>query len=390
MTRVPYMRRLMVAALVAATTLGVAACGGTPASSASKSPFLLGEAMPLTGSEGQYGVGLKQAEGIAVSYINKHGGILGHPIKVTQWDTQAEPALGIAATQSMISDHVNAVVGYFDSAVTIPSVPLLAKAQIPLFGGNPSTPALATMHLKNFVRITGNDKNEGSVQATFVYKKLGLRTAVVIDDNETFGDAFAAAFVQRFESLGGKILSRYTTTVNTTDFTSVIAAMKTVNPQIVEYAGFDPAAALLLKQMRAAGMTTKYITDSSQYGSGFTSVAGSAATGAYMTNLPIGGVSSSFYNYLKGQMQAQYGQAVTSIDANGFDAVLAVWKTAELAHSIAPAKLIAFMHKVSFVGATGRVSFLPDGDRAQIRYTVVEVTPQAGFSTVYTYATTLS
>ena len=321
--------------------------------------------MPLTGSEGQYGVGLKQAEGIAVSYINNNGGILGHKIKVSLWDTQAEPALGIAATQSMISAHVNAVVGYFDSDVTIPSVPLLEKAKIPLFGGNPSTPALATMHLTNFVRITGNDKNEGTVQATFVRQKLGLSKVVVIDDNETFGDAFAAAFVQEFQALGGKIAAQYTTTVATTDFTSLIAKMKTLNPQLVEYSGFDPAAALLLKQMRAAGMTAKYITDSSQYGSGFTSLAGSAAVGAYMTNIPTGGASSSFATYLQDQMQKLYKQSVTTIDANGFDAVLAVWRTAELAHSIAPTQLIADMHKVTFEGATGKVSFLADGDRAR-------------------------
>jgi ABC-type branched-subunit amino acid transport system substrate-binding protein len=89
-------------------------------------------------------------------------------------------------------------------------------------------------------------------------------------------------------------------------------------------------------------------------------------------------------------MQKQYKQSVTTIDANGFDAVIAVWKTAELAHSIAPTQLIAYMHKVTFEGATGKVSFLADGDRAQIRYEVVEVTPARSYTIVYTYARTLS
>jgi branched-chain amino acid transport system substrate-binding protein len=387
---VSHLRNSLVVALVATTAAALAAPPASAAPHTSTSPFLLGEAMPLTGSEGQYGVGLKQADGLAVSYVNDHGGILGHKIKVSLWDTQAEPALGIAATQSMISAHVNAVVGYFDSDVTIPSVPLLEKAHIPLFGGNPSTPALATMHLTNFVRITGNDKNEGTVQAVFVRQKLGLSKVAVIDDNETFGDAFAAAFVQEFQSLGGKVLANYTTTVSTTDFTSLIAKMNTLKPQLVEYSGFDPAAALLLKQMRAAGMTAKYVTDSSQYGTGFTSLAGSAAVGAYMTNIPTGGSGSDLYNYLQAQMQKQYKQSVTTIDANGFDAVIAVWKTAELAHSIAPTQLIAYMHKVTFEGATGKVSFLADGDRAQIRYEVVEVTPARSYTIVYTYARTLS
>jgi branched-chain amino acid transport system substrate-binding protein len=379
--------------MVLAAAMLVAAGGATSASAASKTsktPFLLGEAYPLTGSEGAYGVGLKDTEAIAVSYINQRGGILGHPIKVTVWDTQAEPAVGIAATQAFIGAHVNAVEGYFDSSVTIPSIPLLEQANIPLFGGNPSTPALATMHLKNFVRITGNDRNEGTVQAAFVRQKLGLSTAVVIDDNETFGDAFAAAFASKFKALGGTIAARYTTTIDTTDFTSVLAQVQTVQPQIVEYSGFDPAAALLLKQMRADGITAKYVTDSSQYGSVFTSTAGAtAAVGAYMTNVHSQ-INSPLYKYLQTQMQKRYHQAVTSIDANGFDAIIAIWKTAELAHSIAPAKLIAYMHRTTFQGATGKVSFLPDGDRAQISYTVIQVTPSLTYQTVYTYAKTLS
>jgi len=380
----------ILAITVAAALFAAAPVPAVASTGGSKGPFLLGEALPLTGSEGQYGIGLKESQGIAVSYINHHGGILGHQIVVTQWDTQAEPALGIAATQSMISKHVNAVVGYFDSDVTIPSVPLLERAGIPLFGGNPSTPALATMHLRNFVRITGNDKNEGLVQALFAKNSLHAKSAIVIDDNETFGDAFAAAFTSEFLALGGKIVARYTTTVATTDFSSIIDKMKTEPSDVVEYAGFDPAAALLLKQMRAAGMRDTYITDSSQYGSGFTSIAGTAAVGAYMTNLPSGGSASPLYRYLATQMQKLYHQSVTPIDANGFDAVIAVSKAAALARSIAPGALIRYMHSVKFEGATGAVSFLPDGDRAQIRYEVVEVTPSLSYKTVYHYSRTLS
>jgi branched-chain amino acid transport system substrate-binding protein len=231
------------------------------------------------------------------------------------------------------------------------------------------------------------------VQATFVREDLKLTKAVVIDDNETFGDAFAAAFKTEFTHLGGTISASYTTTIDTADFTSVLAEIRAIKPQpqIVEYAGFDPAASLLLKQMGAAGMTEKYITDSSQYGSVFTSGAGSAGVGAYMTNLPVSHTHATpLYKYLAKEMEARYHTGVIDISANAFDAVIAAWKTAELAHSIAPEMLIKYMHKTSFEGATGKVSFLPDGDRAQLSYTVVEVTPTAGYKTVYQYAKTLS
>jgi len=382
-------RRLFVTAVSVGLAFALAACGGPSAKpNSSRAPFLLGIAMPLTGSEAQYGVGLKTADQAAVTYINNHGGILGHPIKALYWDTKAEPAVGVAGTDYFISHGVNAVVGYFDSDVTIPSVKILEQHGIPLFGGNPSAPSLVKMGLSNFVRITGNSKNSGLVQAEFAYKELQLRRAVVVDDNESFGDAYAKAFTDAFKALGGTVQATYTTETTTTDFGSVLSEIKSLTPapQILEYSGFDPGAALILKQAREAGLALKYITDSSQYGPTFISDAGTAAVGAYMTNHLLPKAVSGAAKYFDSTVPKD---DINPINADTYDAVFAVLHSAELAHSISPKALLETMHKVSFQGATGQVSFLPDGDRAQVLYDVVQVTPAKTYKQVYTYSKTL-
>lgn len=353
----------------------------------SSTPFVLGVATPLTGDEANYGIPNKDAITLAEDYVNSHGGMLGHKLKIDWYDTQALPADGVAATQYFISHHVNAVVGYFDSSVTIPSVKLLQTAGIPLFGDNPSTPELATMGLKNFVRITSDDADEGLVQAKFAWSK-GYRTAVTVDDDEIFGDAFAAAFTKSFEKLGGKVLKAYTTQITTTDFGSVLAQIKTLHPAIISYAGFNPAAALLLKQARADGITTPYITDSSQVGTQFTKIAGKAAVGAYMSD-DGGGTNNALYKKVAAELKSKYNISLTPIVGNEYDAVLAVQKAVQLAKSIEPSRIIAVMHKVSFKGTTGQVSFIADGDRAQVSFIVVQVSPKLSFNTVYKYATVL-
>jgi hypothetical protein len=47
------------------------------------------------------------------------------------------------------------------------------------------------------------------------------------------------------------------------------------------------------------------------------------------------------------------------------------------------------MHKVSFEGTTGPVSCIADGDRAQVSFIVVQVSPKFSYNTVYKYSTVL-
>lgn len=345
--------------------------------------FLLGIGLPLTGSNATYGVASLDADKLAVAYINAHGGILGHQIKVITWDTKADPATGVAGAQNFVSRHVNAVVGFFNSDVTIPAIRILANANIPLFGDNPSTPKLAQMHLTNFTRITGDDALEGLIQAQFAIQKLHAKTTVALNDQEAFGEAFAQAYVNEFKKLGGKVLDYEGIDPTQNNYSAILSKVKSLNPDILEFAGFYQPAALLVKQARQMGITSTYLTDSAVYGQKYLGIAGKAAAGSYMTNLPLGSATNTpLEKYLADNMKSKYNINVDPIDANTFDAVIDVWKTAELAKSIQPEALIKAMHNVKFEGATGQVSFLPDGDRAQVDYTIMEVTPQLTYKTV--------
>lgn len=385
-----YLMRLAAILVVSGATLVAMPAYSRAGSTTTDTPFVLGVGTPLTGNNAQYGIGSKIAYETAAKYINSHGGMDGHKLILDFWDTAGQPAIGVAGTQKFISSKVNAVAGYFNSDVTIPAVRLLSRANIPLFGDNPSSPALTTLGLKNFTRVTGNDKNEGLVQAYFTYKVLGKKTAVVIDDNEAFGQAFAQAFIDEYTKLGGKVLKHLSIDGTVTDYTSVINQIKRLNPDVLDYAGFNPAAAELVKQAKAAGLSAVYVTDSSNYGSDFTRIASDASHGAYMTmSLTASSTNGKFYKLLDAALKAK-NIDITPIYMTAFDTALDVWHAANDAKSIEPAALIKVMHNVSFEGITGKVSFLPNGDRAEVRYTVDQVQPDNSYKVVYTYEKTLN
>ena len=149
-----------------------------------------------------------------------------------------------------------------------------------------------------------------------------------------------------------------------------------LKPDLLEFSGFYQPAGLLVKQARQMGIKSLYFTDSAVYGDKYLGIAGKAAIGTYMTNNPASSQTNTpLQKYLSDTLSSKYQIKVDGIDANAFDAVIAVSYAAQLANSIKPADLIKVMHDVKFQGATGDVSFLPDGDRAQVDYTVEEVTP---------------
>jgi branched-chain amino acid transport system substrate-binding protein len=375
---------------IGATLTALAGCG-TPASSnnnsgqssSTSSNFLLGVGLPLTGSNANYGVECLDSVKIAVNYVNDHGGVNGHSIKIVTWDTKGDPATGVAGAQSFVSQHVNAVVGFFNSDVTVPAVRVLQQNNIPLFGGNPSTPKLVQLNLTNFIRITGDDALEGLIQAQYAYEDLHAKTAVVLNDEETFGEAFAQAFADQFKKEGGNVLSYQGIDPTANDYSSILTKVKQMNPDVLEFSGFYQPAGLLAKQAKQMGINATFVTDSAVYGDKYLGIAGKAAVGSYMTNLPVGGTTgNTLEQYLADHLQNDYKLKIDPIDANEFDAVIAVQEAAKKANSITPADLIKSMHSITFTGATGTVSFLPDGDRAQVDYTVMKITPDLKYQTV--------
>jgi branched-chain amino acid transport system substrate-binding protein len=69
------------------------------------------------------------------SYVNSHGGIVGHPVKVTVIDSKCDPADAAAAGQTLISDHVLAIIdgtsldSAFEKAVDAAKIPVLCGVQ---------------------------------------------------------------------------------------------------------------------------------------------------------------------------------------------------------------------------------------------------------------------
>ncbi len=114
------------AALVALPRLARAQGGPGPSG-----PIPLGSLLPMSGSGGPYGPGIRTAQQLAVDEINRAGGVLGRPLVLVGEDDQTNPEAGVRAARKMIDvDKVTCMLGTWASSVASAVAPLCWESKV--------------------------------------------------------------------------------------------------------------------------------------------------------------------------------------------------------------------------------------------------------------------
>jgi branched-chain amino acid transport system substrate-binding protein len=112
---------------------------GTPGGggSADHSPIAIGNVGNYSGVSGGAQAPGMIALKVFVAYVNAHGGINGHPIKLYVRDDQSNPSQNAAAVQQLVEQaHVVAFVSNWSSQTAQASAKYLADNHIPVIGGD--------------------------------------------------------------------------------------------------------------------------------------------------------------------------------------------------------------------------------------------------------------
>jgi branched-chain amino acid transport system substrate-binding protein len=212
---------------------------------------------PLTGGAAALGVEQKQAVEMAVDERNAAGGILGASIVLVSADDKANAAEGQAAAQRFCDDpRVLGVVGHVNSGVTVEASNVYRACRLSMVTAMSSTPEVTDRGLDNVFRLTNRNDNKGPAIAAYLYRTLGKRRAVVIDDQTPYGRDLADVFAQSFARAGGEVVKRLTVSVGQKDFQPTVAELPP-SFDMVFFAGIAEAAPLL-KQIRAQGLPQRF------------------------------------------------------------------------------------------------------------------------------------
>jgi branched-chain amino acid transport system substrate-binding protein len=235
----------------------------------------------LTGGAAQTGIGEYNGFRLAILQYNEKKTASQPKVEVASIDTQASPAQSPALALATVNDPcVVGVVGGMYSGETRAALPIYLKAGMPIISPSATNPTLPSVGGDVFHRVVANDLVQGPAMA-IIAKREGKRVFVV-DDQTTYGKGLADIIRKNIKSI---VVGKDSVTEGTTNFSSVVAKVRSAKADVVVYAGYYPEASKFIKQLRdnAATRNVKFVSGDGVLDDEYILLAGKNANNTYLT-----------------------------------------------------------------------------------------------------------
>ena len=348
-------------------------------------PIKIGYALVTAGSNGS--LGLDSVRGIEIAVDDLGGELLGHPVQIVGEDSGCSPEGGQAAATKLASDtQLVAVIGTSCSSEARVGAPILSEAGLSMVSPSNTAPDLTdpAKRVPGYHRTAHNDLVQGRVAAEFIFNELGLTKAATVHDGSLYAVGLSTAFVNSFKELGGEIVSEQAVNDTDTDMRPVLTTIATAAPEAIFYPIFVAAGGFITSQAREiAGLeNTVLMGADGMFSQDFINAAGDAATGMYLSSPDFGAFGDQYAGFLT-KHEAKYGEPpLSAFHAHAYDALNVIAAAIEKVAIqngdglIIPKGALrdAIGATTDFQGLTGSITCDPNGDCADPKIAVYEVT----------------
>jgi len=299
--------------------------------------------------------------------VNEQGGLLVQaygkkiPIEFVVYDDASKQENAVKFYERLVTvDKVHLLIGPYSSPLTFAASTVAEKHGIPMVAAQANSTAIFTRGFKWLVGVI-DDGPKWSDHYFDLLKAKGQAKSIgfVIQDTLHAKEVGSGA-VPRAREVGLEVVFEETVQANTTDFTAIIAKLKTANPDIVYVSAFPPFAIGFYKQALELGLNPReyHII---HHGAAFRNAVG-AANANYVTgeNYWMPGITygkpAVFETLLKrtGIRVEDYPWA--SIHMFAFEAIQVA---IEQAASLEPEALLTALKKLEIMTIGGRLRFDP-------------------------------
>jgi branched-chain amino acid transport system substrate-binding protein len=243
----------------------------------------IGLGAPLTGPNASFGEQMKRGTDAAVKALNDAGGVNGEKISVVYGDDASDPRQGVAAANELVGQGVVAVIGHFNSSVSIPASAIYAEEGVVQITPASTNPQLTEQGQKTTFRTCGRDDQQGDVAGAFIAEKFKGRNVAVIHDQTTYGKGLADATKAAMNKAGVTEKMYEGITVGERDFSAVVSKMKQAGVDVIYFGGLHNEAGLILRQAREQGLNAQFISGDGIVTQEFWGITGDAGKGVLMT-----------------------------------------------------------------------------------------------------------
>jgi branched-chain amino acid transport system substrate-binding protein len=329
----------------------------------------IGISTTLTTDNAELGLPIRAAAEFA---IKQKGSIQGFELEAVAEDDQCSGPGSTTAADALISAGVVAVLGPMCSGGAVAAFDSYDDAGILVMSGSTTGVAVTQQGAEYFFRTGWNDATQGAEMAKYAFTSLGKTKASLVNDQSVYGKGLMDVFKAAFTELGGEVVSDEAVTVGEADFSPVVTKIQGDGPEIVVFGGFIAEGAVLVKQLRDAGVTADFMGADGIADQDWIDQSQGAAENAYVSRGPTPSENAK-YDEFAAAFQADAGEAPGQFGEHYYDAanilMAAIEEVAVLDGEdlvIDEAKLIAAVKATKYAGASGQIEFDDVGDRVVV------------------------
>lgn len=247
---------------------------------------------PLSGERTERASGMRNGVGLAVSAHNEANP--GCQVRLREFDTEGTPERAAQLPAGILGDpSVVGLVGPWTSGEAFAMGPALNTAGLVFASPSATSPKLVQSGWRTFFRGTITDQNLGVAAANYMSKTRRFnKVCVVGNDSDSSSDLAptVAANLGQAAAVGCVL----TVTRGANDYSEQVSRIKQIAPDAVFYAGTYLEASALVRQLRAAAVTSVFLAGpDSVYNPRFPATAGPAASRSLVT-CPCGPATPKF------------------------------------------------------------------------------------------------
>jgi branched-chain amino acid transport system substrate-binding protein len=268
------MRRLFAALAV----LGLVAALLTPASAASKSPYVIGAIFDVTGPGAPLGTPEQDTVKMIEAQVNRAGGINGHPVKFVIYDNGSEETRCVMAAKKLIeTDKVKAIVGPSTTGTTLAIASICQKAGIPLVSC--AAGIKITQPVTPYVFKTAQSDAHAVAKVIDYLRAQRIKQVAFIHVSNAFGNSGREQMEAQAPRAGLNLVATESFGDKDTDVTAQLTRIKAKNPQAVVCWGTNPGPAIVARKMKELGLRMPLVMSHGIANRKFIDLAGDAANG---------------------------------------------------------------------------------------------------------------
>ncbi|HSB69606.1 MAG TPA: amino acid ABC transporter substrate-binding protein [Candidatus Methylomirabilis sp.] len=338
--------------------------------------IVLGSAISQTGKYAREGKFYVDAYTLTVDAINKGGGVKvggkSYKLALKLYDDQSDPNQCVRLyTRLVTSDKVNFLLGPYSSGITIPASSVAEKYETPMIQGGGASEQIFNRGYKYiFGTLPKAEFYFQSVIEAATKLTPRVQTAALLYSNEAFDRSVAEGSRQWLKEQKLDKLYDEEYQPATQDFTSILAVLKSKNPDLVLLAGHVENSLNFIRQAQAADFSPKmWAFTVGPPTADFRTALGRTADYAYgitpwLADMEVGGEIFKSAKEFAQQFQARFGYAADYHVASGAADVLIYKHAIEKANSLDPKKVRDAIAGIDVETLYGRVKFEPTGQIA--------------------------